>query len=92
MKNMTDTAAQIRDAADDFKTHARSTGVAAMDMGRATYRHVQTRAVGAAQQADRAVRGSPYVALGLSFGAGLLLGAFMARPKAKAKPDKQEEE
>jgi ElaB/YqjD/DUF883 family membrane-anchored ribosome-binding protein len=89
MKSM-DTAAQIRDAADDLKSHARLTGSAAMDMGRATYRHVQTRAVNAARQTDRAVRGSPYVALGLSFVTGLALGAFLARPKAKPAPAAEE--
>jgi len=92
MKN-TNTMAPIRHAADDLTTHAKLTGAAAMDIGRATYRHVQTRAVNAAQQADRAVRSSPYVALGLSFVGGLALGAFLARPKAKpARPTSEEGE
>ena len=59
--------AEIQDAAEDVKSHAQATGAAAMEMGRATYRHLQGKATDAAQKTDRAVRGNPYVAVGISF-------------------------
>jgi ElaB/YqjD/DUF883 family membrane-anchored ribosome-binding protein len=93
MKNHTaESSERIQEAASDLKSHARLTGVAAMDMGRATYQHLQNKAVTAAQKTDRAVRGNPYVAVGLSFGAGLILGAFLSRPKARTKTKADEEE
>jgi len=89
MKNHVD---EIQEAAEDVKSHAKSTGAAAMDMGRATYRLVQDKAVTAAKQTDRAVRGNPYVAVGLGFGAGLILGAYFSRPRAKARKTDADEQ
>jgi ElaB/YqjD/DUF883 family membrane-anchored ribosome-binding protein len=89
MKNQ---VADIQEAADEMKSHAKLTGAAAADMGRAAYRLVQNKAVTAARQTDRAVRSSPYVAVGLSFGVGLILGAFLSRPKAKAREEAEDQE
>jgi len=84
--------AEIQDAAEDVKSHAQATGVAAAELGRATYRHLQGKATNAVQQTDRAVRSNPYVAVGISFGVGLLVGAYLSRPKAKKEQDTEEQE
>ena len=75
---------QMQQATEDLKLSAEMTGAAAADVGRATYRHLQNKVVYTGQKVDRAVRSNPYMALGLSFCTGLVLGVYLSRPKTKA--------
>ncbi len=71
----------LQDATRDLKEAAQMTGAAALDVGRATCQELQDRAVRYGRAADNAVRGKPYLTMGLVFVAGLALGAFLSRPK-----------
>lgn len=74
----------LHQAAEDLKLSAEMTGSAAAEVGRATYRHLQNKAVYTGQKVDRAVRANPYMALGLSFCTGVVLGVYLSRPKNAA--------
>jgi hypothetical protein len=82
------TQKEMQQAAEDLKLSAEMTGTAAVDVGRATYRHLQNKVVHSGQKVDRAIRGNAYMALGLSFCTGLVLGAYLSRPKAAPAPEK----
>jgi ElaB/YqjD/DUF883 family membrane-anchored ribosome-binding protein len=51
----------------------------ALDQVKDTYVSVQKSAVQGAKAADKAIRAKPYQALGIAFGAGVLLGFLFRR-------------
>lgn len=63
------------EAAGDLKTRAR----AAWDATRETYQKVQDKTIEYSRAADTTIRENPYAALGVAFGAGLLLGWVLTR-------------
>src|SRR2546429_461059 len=88
--NMKNEATEIAEATDELKRataelkeKARMAGVAAWDLGKATYQGVQDKAVACTKATDQAIRSRPYAALGIAFGAGVLLGALVLRAKSK---------
>ena len=54
-------------------------GNAAVEGARAAYHTVQEKTVAGAKATDKAIHDRPYIALGVAFGVGLVLGALMNR-------------
>jgi len=67
------------EAAEDLSNRARSAKAAAMESAKAVYQMAQSKAIAGAKATDQAIRGNPYAALGVAFGAGLLLGFLIKR-------------
>lgn len=79
-KNMGREAKDIaRETAQDWANRTKAAGTAAMDSARAAYQTAQSKAMEGAKVTDQAIRTNPYSALGIAFGAGLLLGFLMKR-------------
>jgi ElaB/YqjD/DUF883 family membrane-anchored ribosome-binding protein len=74
----------LRAAAQDFKLKAKAAGVAAVDMSKAAYSQLQNKTRNCSQATDKVIRNSPYISLGVAFGAGLLIGVLAARRKTAA--------
>ena len=76
----------VQDQADDlnqeWKSKARAAGTAAWDATKATYQQIQNKTVQYSKMTDRAIREKPYVALGIAFGVGMLLGLLASRRKS----------
>jgi ElaB/YqjD/DUF883 family membrane-anchored ribosome-binding protein len=71
---------QIEDsnASPEWKAKARAAGTAAWDATRATYQQLQEKTVEYTRATDRAIHEKPYVAIGVAFGVGVLLGYLVA--------------
>ena len=65
-------------AGPEWKAKARAAGTAAWDATRATYQQLQDKTVEYSQATDRAIHEKPYVAIGVAFGVGVLLGYLVA--------------
>lgn len=65
-------------AAQEWKAKARAAGTAAWDATRATYQQLQDKTIEYTQATDRAIHEKPYVAIGVAFGVGVLLGYLVA--------------
>ena len=74
-----DNVEDLKEATQEWKEKARVAGNAAWDATKATYQQIQDKTIAGAKATDEAIRANPYVALGCAFGAGLLLGVFLAR-------------
>jgi len=73
----------LTDAAEDLKQKAKAAADAAWNITKAKYEEIQDKTVACTQATDRAIRENPYVSLGIAFGLGVVLGAFMLRSKSK---------
>ncbi|MEO5802899.1 MAG: hypothetical protein ABIR24_05165 [Verrucomicrobiota bacterium] len=60
--------------AQEWKAKAKAAGTAAWDATRATYQQLQDRTIEYSKATDRAIREKPYVAVGIAFGVGMLIG------------------
>ncbi len=67
------------ETATDWSNRTKAAGTAAMESARAAYQAAQEKAAAGAKATDQAIRSNPYSALGIAFGAGLLLGFLMKR-------------
>lgn len=67
------------DSAQEWKTRAR----AAWDATRATYQQLQDKTVEYSKATDQAIREKPYVAIGVAFGVGMLIGFLATRGKVE---------
>lgn len=63
--------------AQEWKAKAKAAGTAAWDASRAAYQQIQDKTVEYSKIADKAIREKPYVAVGIAFGVGMLIG-FLA--------------
>lgn len=69
----------VTETAEDWSNRTKAAGAAAMETARAAYIAAQSKAVAGAKATDQAIRSNPYSALGIAFGAGLLLGFLIKR-------------
>ena len=70
----------VQDTVDEipeWKAKARVAGTAAWDATRAAYSTIEEKTVACSKATDHAIREKPYVALGIAFGAGALLGFLL---------------
>ncbi len=74
-----DNVDELKETTQEWKEKAKAAGEAAWDATKATYQQLQDKTVAGAKATDKAIRENPYIALGCAFGAGLLLGVFLAR-------------
>ena len=56
---------------------ARARLAAALENAKATGRHLQEKAVAGAKATDKVIRDHPYQALGIAFGAGIIIGLLL---------------
>jgi ElaB/YqjD/DUF883 family membrane-anchored ribosome-binding protein len=73
--------------APEWKAKARVAGTAAMDATRAAYQNIQEKTVACSKATDQAIREKPYVALGIAFGVGALLGMLLTRGGSEESED-----
>jgi ElaB/YqjD/DUF883 family membrane-anchored ribosome-binding protein len=73
--------AATADAADHKVVEARKRLSSALEKSKQAWVQMQEQARQGAQAADEAIREHPYQALGIAFGAGLLLGCLWTRRK-----------
>ena len=64
----------------EWSNKTRAAASAAMESARAAYQVAQSKTLSGAKATDEAIRTNPYSALGIAFGAGLLLG-FLIKQK-----------
>src|SRR5436853_2726648 len=72
----------LRAGAEDLSERgaaAREKLAAAVEVAKQTQRRLQERAIAGARAADTYIRENPYQALGISFGAGLIIGLLASR-------------
>ena len=60
--------------AHEWKAKAKAAGSAAWDATRATYQQIQGKTAEYSKATDRAIREKPYIAVGIAFGFGMLIG------------------
>jgi ElaB/YqjD/DUF883 family membrane-anchored ribosome-binding protein len=71
------------DEIPEWKSKAKAAGSAAMDATKAAYQQIQDRTMAYSKATDQAIRQSPYKAVGIAFGAGLLLALLLTGGKSK---------
>lgn len=62
------------ESTQEWKAKAKAAGSAAWDATRATYQQLQDKTMRYSKATDHAIREKPYVALGVAFGLGMLMG------------------
>jgi len=67
------------ETAEDWAERTKAAGVAAMNSAKAAYHAAQVRTAAGAKATDKAIRANPYAALGIAFGAGVLIGLLIKR-------------
>ena len=75
----------VQDQIDDipeWKAKARVAGTAAVDATKAAYQTIQEKTVECSKATDQAIRQNPYIAMGVAFGVGALLG-FLITNRSK---------
>lgn len=82
-----DQAEDLKQAAREWKSKARAAGTAAWDATRATYQQIQDKTAECSRATDRAIREKPYVAVGIAFGVGMLIGLFATGRKRSEKDE-----
>jgi ElaB/YqjD/DUF883 family membrane-anchored ribosome-binding protein len=60
--------------AQEWKAKAKAAGTAAWDATRATYQEIQDKTIEYSKATDRVIREKPYVAVGVAFGIGMVIG------------------
>ena len=70
-KNLTQEA---RHNLENWSEKTKAAGQAAVESAKAVYDAAQDSVLAGAKVTDKAIRKNPYTALGIAFGAGLLLG------------------
>jgi ElaB/YqjD/DUF883 family membrane-anchored ribosome-binding protein len=68
--------------AQEWKAKAKAAGTAAWDASRAAYQQIQDKTVEYSKVADQTIREKPYVALGMAFGVGMLIGLLATGRKS----------
>ena len=85
LKNLTEDSQALLTATADAAEHevveARKRLSAALERSKQAWEQVQGQAREGMQAADEAIREHPYQALGIAFGAGLVLGCLWTRRK-----------
>ena len=71
--------AATANVAEDQVVQARQRLAAALERGQQVYGRVRDEAVAEAKATDRALHEHPYQAIGLAFGAGVVLGCLASR-------------
>ena len=74
------------DSTQEWKAKAKAAGNAAWDATRATYQQLQGKTVEYSKATDHAIREKPYVAVGVAFGLGMLVG-LLATSGSEEKED-----
>ena len=73
--------------AQEWKAKAKAAGSAAWDASRAAYQQIQEKTVEYSKATDRVIRENPYVAVGIAFGLGVLIGVLAAGGKSSEEED-----
>jgi ElaB/YqjD/DUF883 family membrane-anchored ribosome-binding protein len=68
--------------AQEWKAKAKAAGTAAWDASRAAYQQIQDKTVEYSKATDMAIRERPYVAVGIAFGVGMLIGLLATGGKS----------
>ena len=69
------------DGPQQWKAQARAARAAAWDATRATYQQLHDKTLEYGKATDRVIHEKPYVAIGVAFGVGLLLGFLVGGHK-----------
>ncbi len=69
-----DQAEDLKQTAQEWRSKARAAGTAALDATKATYQQIQDKTMEYSKIADKTIREQPYVALGVAFGVGMIIG------------------
>jgi len=69
----------IKEKAQEWGERARVARMAAMEKAQAAYGMAQDKTRAGVRATDQAIRQSPYISLGVAFGAGLLIGLLTRR-------------
>jgi len=76
----------VQDSAEEtvqeWRAKAKAVGSAAWDATRATYQQLQDKTIEYSKLTDRAIREKPYVAVGIAFGVGMLIGLLATGGKS----------
>ena len=67
------------ETAEDWAEKTKAAGLAAMNSAKAAYQAAQEKTVAGAKATDQAIRANPYAALGIAFGAGVVIGLLIKR-------------
>ena len=78
---------QTEEMAQEWKAKAKAAGNAAWDATRATYQQLQGKTKEYSKVTDQAIREKPYVAVGIAFGCGMLLGLLATSGKSCEEED-----
>ena len=85
--SLADDARELLEATQDIAgakvAEARRRLAAALEKGKELYVELRETAAEGMKATDRVVRESPYVAVGIAFGAGALLGYWLSRPRSR---------
>jgi ElaB/YqjD/DUF883 family membrane-anchored ribosome-binding protein len=73
---------QSEEMAQEWKAKARAAGNAAWDATRATYQQLQGKTVEYSKATDQAIREKPYIAVGIAFGLGMVIGLLATGGKS----------
>jgi ElaB/YqjD/DUF883 family membrane-anchored ribosome-binding protein len=82
-----DQAEDLKQSGQEWLTKARAAGTAAWDATRATYQQIQDKTIEYSKVTDQAIREKPYVAVGIAFGVGMLIGLLATSGKSSEKED-----
>jgi ElaB/YqjD/DUF883 family membrane-anchored ribosome-binding protein len=72
---------QFRETVQELGEHAKAVGTAAWERAKEGCSAVQEKTIAGAKATDRVIRNNPYQAIGIAFGAGLLIGLLLKRNK-----------
>lgn len=73
---------QSEEMAQEWKAKARAAGNAAWDATRATYQQLQGKTAEYSKATDQAIREKPYIAVGIAFGLGMVIGLLATGGKS----------
>jgi len=73
--------------AQEWKAKAKAAGTAAWDASRAAYQQIQDKTMEYSKITDKAIHDKPYVAVGIAFGVGMLIGLLATSGKSSEEDD-----